>query len=66
MQKIDRSSLDIFGMVIANFQIQDKLVKARFFRKTFSVADTRMDIVFGIPFLTFNNADIRFGEGDLT
>ena len=30
-QKIDRSSLNTFGMVIAGFQIQDKLGRAKFF-----------------------------------
>ena len=53
-------------MVIASFQVQDKLGKARFFQKTFLVADTRMDIVLGMPFLTLSNANIRFAEGDLT
>ena len=30
-QKIDKSSLDMFGMVIANFQVIDKLGRAQFF-----------------------------------
>ena len=53
-------------MVIAGFQIQDKLGRARFFQETFLVADTRMDIVLGMLFLTLSNADIRFAEGELT
>ena len=65
-QKIDGSSLDTFGMVIADFQIQDKLGRARFFQETFLVADTKMDVVLGMPFLTLSNADIRFAEGELT
>ena len=66
MQKNDRSSLIIFGMVIASFQVQDKSGKVRFFQETFLVADTRMDIVLRMPFRTLNNADIRFAEGDFT
>ena len=30
-QKIDNSTLETFGMVLTNFQIEDKLKKARFF-----------------------------------
>ena len=65
-QKIDGSSLDIFGMIIAGFQIQDKLRRTRFFQETFLMADTRMDVVLGMPFLTLSNADIQFAEGELT
>ena len=65
-QKIDGSSLNTFGIVIAGFQIQDKLERARFFQETFLVADTRMDIVLGMSFLTLNNANIRFAKRELT
>ena len=66
MQKIDRSSLDTFEMVIVSFQVLDKLGRARFFQETFLVANTRMDIVLGMSFLTFSNVDIQFAEGELT
>ena len=65
-QKIDRSSLDTFGMVITSFQVQDKLERARIFQKTFLMADTRIDVVLGMPLLTLSNADIQFSEGDPT
>ena len=64
-QKIDRSYLNIFGMVIAGFSLQHKLGKVRFFQKTFLVADNRMEVVLGMPFLTFSNANIRFAEQEL-
>ena len=64
-QKIDRSHLDTFGMIIAGFSLQDKLGKVRFFQETFLVADTRMEVVLGMPFLTLSNADIRFAEREL-
>lgn len=38
--------------------------KARFFQKTFLIADTRIDIVLEISFLTLNNANIQFIERD--
>ena len=65
-QKIDGSSLDTFGMVIAGFQVIDKLGRARFFQETFLLADTTMEVVLGMPFLTFSNADIQFAEKELT
>ena len=65
-QKIDGSSLDTFGMVIAGFQVIDKLGSARFFQETFLLADTTIEVVLGIPFLTLSNADIQFAEKELT
>lgn len=38
---------------------------ARFFQKTFLVANTKMDIVLEMPFLNLNNANINFAEEDL-
>ena len=45
-------------MVITRFSIQDKLGRARFFEKTFLLADTSMEVVLGMLFLTLSNADI--------
>ena len=39
-QKIDGSTLEIFGIVIANFQIEDKGGRPRFFQEFFLVANT--------------------------
>ena len=57
-QKIDGSTLETFGMVLANFQVEDKLGRARFFQETFLLADIGAEVVLGMPFLTFSNADI--------
>ena len=65
-QKINESSLDTFEMVIAGFQIIDKLGRARFFQETFLLADTTIEVVLGMPFLTLSNADIQFAEKELT
>ena len=64
-QKIDGSHLDTFGMVTAGFLLQDKLGKVRFFQETFLVADTRMEVVLGMPFHSLSSADIRFTEREL-
>ena len=45
-------------MVLADFQVEDKLGRARFFQETFLLADISMEVVLGMPFLTLNNANI--------
>ena len=46
-QKIDGSTLEAFGMAIADFLLQDKLGK----------------VVLGMPFLTLSSADIWWRNG---
>ena len=57
-QKINRSSLATHGMVIAAFQIVDKLSHSLFFQKTFLLADISMKVVLGMLFVILSNADI--------
>ena len=64
-QKIDRSALVTYGIVIASFLLQDKLRKVRFFKETFLLADTSMEVVLEMLFLTRSDADIRFAEKEL-
>ena len=65
-QKINGSTLETFGIVLASFQIEDKLEKARFFQKTFLLVNINAKVVLGIPFLIFSNADVQFVEKELT
>ena len=65
-QKIDGSALETFGIVIADFQVEDKDGRSRFFQETFLVADTKFEVILGMPFLKLSNADVSFGEGTLT
>ena len=65
-QKIDSSALEIFGIVIADFQVEDKGGRPRFFHETFIVADTQFGMVLEIPFLKISNADVSFSEKTLT
>ena len=65
-QKIDSSTLQTFGMVLANFQVEDKLGRTWFFQETFLLADISAEVVLGMPFLTFSNADVQFVEKELT
>ena len=64
-QKIDGSVLETFGMVIADFQVEDKGGKPRFFQKTFLVADTKFEVILGMLFLKISNADMTFGKRTL-
>ena len=65
-QKIDGSALETFGMVIANFQVENKSGRPRFFQKTFLVTDTKFKVILGMSFLEISNADGAFGEEILT
>ena len=64
-QKIDRSTLETFGIVPTNFQVEDKLGKAPFFQETFLLANINAEVVLDMLFLTFSNADIQFVEEEL-
>ena len=64
--KIDGSALETFGIVIAEFQVEDKGSKLRFFQETFLVADTQFEVILGMLFLKISNVDVLFGEKTLT
>ena len=57
-QKIDGLLLRTFGMVIAGFQVEKKLGRARFFQESFLTAETSMEVVLEMSFFTLSNADI--------
>ena len=43
---------------MTGFSLQDKLGKVRLFQETFLVADTRMKVVLGMPFLPLSSAEV--------
>ena len=49
-------------MVIADFQIEDKASKPRFFQKTFLIANTKFEVILKMFFLKISNADISFDK----
>ena len=65
-QKIDGFALEIFEMVIADFQLEDKGGRPRFFQETFLVADIKFEVVLGMPFLKISNVNVAFNERTLT
>ena len=65
-QKIDGSSLATYSMVIAAFQVVNKLGRSQFFQEHFLLANISMKIVLSMLFLTFSNVDVQFAEKELT
>lgn len=48
--------------MIADFQIEDKTSKPKFFQKILLIADTKFEMILGMFFLKINHADISFGK----
>ena len=65
-QIIDGSALETFGMVITDFQVEDKGGKPRFFQEIFLVADTQFEMILEMPFLKISNVDVLFSKKILT
>ena len=65
VQKINRSYLDIFRIVIADCSVKDKLGRVRFFQETFLLANIGLEVVLGMLFLTLSKEDIRYVEREL-
>lgn len=65
VQKINDSTFHKFGMILASFQIKNKLRKAHFFQKTFLQSNISIDMVLDMLFWTFSNADILFAVWEL-
>lgn len=57
-QKIDNSILENFSMVLVDFQVENKLGRARFFEEIFLLTNISTEILLGMFFLILNNADI--------
>ena len=64
-QKINGSTLEIFSIVIADFQIKDKVGRSWYFKKTFLVTDTKVEIILKMLFLRLSNAKISFDKKTL-
>ena len=53
-------------MILASFQVEDKLGRAWFFQETFLLANISAEVVLLMPFVIFSNADVQFVEKELT
>ena len=53
-------------MVIADFQVEDKASKPKFFQKTFLVANIKFEMILKMFFLKISNTDMLFDKETLT
>ena len=65
-QKIDSLLLWTFEIVIAGFQVKDKLGRIQFFKQLFLLAETSIEVVLEMLFLTLSNANIQLAKKELT
>ena len=59
-QKIDGTTLDIYGMVIAAFFIENKANQVRFFEEIFLVTNVSPKVVLRMSFFTLSDANLDF------
>ena len=64
-QKIDGTTFETYGMMVAAFSVTDQADRVRFFEETFLVANVSPDVVLGMPFLTLSGADVDFPKREL-
>lgn len=64
-QKIDNSFLETYGIVIATFQVFDKLSYLQFFQRIFLLTDIKMKVIFYMLFLILSNVNMQFIEREL-
>ena len=65
VQKIDGTTFETYGMMIAAFLVTDQADRVKFFEKTFLVVNVSPDVILGILFLTLNGADVDFPKREL-
>lgn len=65
-QKIDDSSLKMYGIVLVRFFLQDSIERVWFFKETFLLAKTSIKVVLEILFLTLSHVNVKFYAKKLT
>lgn len=64
-QKIDRSRMETDKMIIALFQVVNKNKNSCFLEETFSMADSSMDVVFRMLFISLSNVEVNLNNRKL-
>ena len=64
-RKIDSTTLETYGIVVAAFLVTDQADRVRFFEEIFLEANVSLYVFFGIPFFTLSGADIDFPKKKL-
>lgn len=68
-QKIDGSALKTFGIIIAGFQIKNKVDKLKYFQKTFLMVNIIVEVVLKISFfklMLIYYLEIKYLHGNYT
>ena len=53
-------------MVIADFEMKDKVSKSKFFQKIFLVANIKFEVILEMSFLKLSNMNVSFKEKIVT
>lgn len=64
-QKIDKSMLLIYSIVLTKFQLKNKQEKTRFYQEILLVANTTIKVVLRMLFLIFSKLKINFADQEL-
>ena len=64
-QKINGTTFETYGMVVAVFSVTNQANKIKFFKETFLVANISPNVVLGMLFLTLSGADVNFPKRKL-
>lgn len=59
-QKINNLALKIYEMTTGGFLVEDKLERIRFFKQSFLLADTSLEVILKMPFFLLNYVDVNF------
>ena len=59
-QKIDKTMLDIFEIMVTAFSVNDKANQLKFFEEIFLGVNVSLEVVLGMLFLTLSSADVDF------
>ena len=59
-QRLNGNTLEIYGMVVLAFWLENKANRVRFFEQTFLVANVSPEVVLGMAFLILRGADVDF------
>lgn len=58
--KIDDILLRTYRITRAAYFVKDKSGQVWFFKETFLLTDTSIEVILGMPFFFFSNIDIKF------
>lgn len=61
-QKIEGLLLATYGMAFTKVLLKNSFRRVKFFEETLLLADTSIEVLLGMTFLSLSNADVEFTE----